>query len=39
MKRIETRAVKVGNIQIGHQNKVVIQSMCNIKTDLWKNNF
>ncbi len=32
MKRAETRAVKVGNIQIGHQNKVVIQSMCNIKT-------
>lgn len=32
MKRTETRAVKVGNIQIGHQNKVVIQSMCNIKT-------
>ncbi len=33
MKRNETRQVKVGNIVIGGQNKVVIQSMCNIKTE------
>ncbi len=33
MKRHETRIVKVGNVQIGGQNKVVIQSMCNIKTE------
>ena len=33
MKRNETRQVKVGNIFIGGQNKVVIQSMCNIKTE------
>ena len=33
MKRSETRQVKVGNILIGGQNKVVIQSMCNIKTE------
>lgn len=32
MKRINTRPVKVGNIIIGGQNKVVIQSMCNVKT-------
>ena len=32
-KRQETRPVKVGNLQIGGQNKVVIQSMCNIKTE------
>ncbi len=31
-KRIETRPVKVGNILIGGQNKVVIQSMTNTKT-------
>lgn len=33
MKRSETRQVKIGNIFIGGQNKVVIQSMCNIKTE------
>ncbi len=33
MKRNETKQVKVGNIFIGGQNKVVIQSMCNIKTE------
>ena len=33
MKRSETRQVKVGSIFIGGQNKVVIQSMCNIKTE------
>ncbi|MEG0823453.1 MAG: flavodoxin-dependent (E)-4-hydroxy-3-methylbut-2-enyl-diphosphate synthase [Erysipelotrichaceae bacterium] len=32
MKRSETLAIKVGNKQIGHQNKVIIQSMCNTKT-------
>lgn len=31
--RNETRSVKIGNIQLGGQNKVVIQSMCNIKTE------
>ena len=31
--RNETRPIKVGNVQIGGQNKVVIQSMCNIKTE------
>lgn len=30
--RENTRPIKVGNVQIGGQNKVVIQSMCNIKT-------
>ena len=32
MDRKNTRAIKVGNIQIGGNNKVVIQSMCNTKT-------
>lgn len=32
MERIATRSVKVGNITLGHQNKIYIQSMCNIKT-------
>lgn len=31
-KRIETRPIKVGNVQIGGQNKVIIQSMTNTKT-------
>lgn len=31
-KRINTRKVKVGNIEIGGQNKVIIQSMTNTKT-------
>ena len=31
-KRTETRPIFVGGIQIGGQNKVVIQSMCNTKT-------
>ncbi len=31
-KRNKTRKIKVGNITIGGQNKVVIQSMCNTKT-------
>ena len=30
--RENTRPIKVGNVQIGGQNKVVIQSMCNTKT-------
>ena len=33
MKRSETRQIKVGNLLIGGQDKVVIQSMCNIKTE------
>lgn len=32
MKRTETRKVMVNNIQIGQNNHVSIQSMCNIKT-------
>ena len=32
MKRQETRPIKVGNLQIGGQNKVLIQSMTNTKT-------
>ena len=32
MNRENTRSVRVGNVQIGGQNKVVIQSMCNTKT-------
>lgn len=31
-KRAQTRLIFVGNVQIGGQNKVVIQSMCNTKT-------
>ena len=31
--REKTRPIKVGNVTIGGQNKVVIQSMCNIKTE------
>ncbi|NCC54973.1 MAG: flavodoxin-dependent (E)-4-hydroxy-3-methylbut-2-enyl-diphosphate synthase, partial [Erysipelotrichia bacterium] len=31
-KREETRKIFAGGVQIGGQNKVVIQSMCNIKT-------
>ncbi len=31
-KRTETRPIKVGNVQIGGQNKVIIQSMANTKT-------
>lgn len=33
MKRLETRKVMVKDLQIGNQNKVIIQSMCNIKTE------
>ena len=32
MVREQTRKIMVGNVQIGGQNKVVIQSMCNTKT-------
>lgn len=32
MKRTQTRKIMVGNVAIGGQNKVVIQSMCNTKT-------
>lgn len=31
-KRTDTKQINVGNVKIGGQNKVVIQSMCNIKT-------
>ena len=31
--RNETRPVRVGQLTIGGQNKVIIQSMCNIKTE------
>ena len=31
-KRTETRPIFVGDVQIGGQNKVIIQSMCNTKT-------
>ena len=37
MKRENTRKIMVGNVQIGGQNKVVIQSMCNTKTKNVKN--
>ena len=30
--RNNTRKIMVGNVQIGGQNKVIIQSMCNTKT-------
>ena len=33
MERTSTRQIKVGGITLGGQNKVVIQSMCNIKTE------
>ena len=32
MNRLNTRQIKVGNVTIGGQNKVVIQSMTNTKT-------
>ena len=32
IKRTETRKIMVGNVQIGGQPKVIIQSMCNTKT-------
>ncbi len=32
MERQETKIIHVGNVQIGGQNKVIIQSMCDIKT-------
>lgn len=32
LKRKDTRKVMIGNVQIGGQEKVVIQSMCNTKT-------
>ena len=32
MERTNTRKIMVGNVQIGGQNNVVIQSMCNTKT-------
>lgn len=32
IKRTMTRQIKIGNLILGGQNKVIIQSMCNIKT-------
>lgn len=32
-KREKTKRINVGSVALGHQNKVVIQSMCNIKTE------
>ncbi|NLB49479.1 MAG: flavodoxin-dependent (E)-4-hydroxy-3-methylbut-2-enyl-diphosphate synthase [Erysipelotrichia bacterium] len=32
-KRELTKRISVGSVALGHQNKVVIQSMCNIKTE------
>ena len=32
MKRTKKKSIKGGNVTIGGQNKVIIQSMCNIKT-------
>ena len=37
MNRENTRPIQVGNVQIGGQNKVVIQSMTNTKTKDIKN--
>ena len=34
--REQTRPIFVGNIQVGGQDKVVIQSMCNIKTEYFE---
>ena len=31
--RTQTRNVKIGNISIGKSDKILIQSMCNIKTE------
>ena len=36
MKRYETRPINVGGLTIGGQNKVIIQSMCNIKTSCYE---
>ena len=36
MKRINTRKVNIGNITIGGENRVLIQSMCNIKTERYQ---
>ena len=36
MKRENTRKIQIGNITIGGQNKVLIQSMCNIKTEKYQ---
>lgn len=32
MPRVNTKSIKIGNITIGGSNRVLIQSMCNIKT-------
>lgn len=32
MNRTQTKCIQIGNLQIGHQQKVVIQSMCSTRT-------
>lgn len=36
MNRLLTRQFKIGNLTIGGQNKVIIQTMCNIKTSKYE---
>ena len=36
MKRENTNKIMIKELQIGHQNNVLIQSMCNIKTENYK---
>ena len=36
MKREQTRAFQVGNLTLGGNNHVIIQSMTNTKTKNWK---
>ena len=36
MDRLHTRSFNIGNVKIGGQNKVLIQSMCNIKTSKYQ---
>ena len=34
--RLETKRIKIGNISIGQSERILIQSMCNIKTENYK---
>lgn len=34
--REKTRPINIGGVQVGGQNKVIIQSMCNIKTEYYE---
>lgn len=36
MNRIETKKIKIGNVTLGGSNKILIQSMCDIKTSNYK---